>query len=381
MVANKKHIFCEGEITLENNFNGMVDNQEENFSLEKTTNEIALKVKNSPEVTALAQQIDVNNVETVMNFGQNTAQEISKFADQILSSMETTKVEDSGTLLVQLNKIMDKFDVKDFEEKKPTIFQKMFSKAKNTIDGLFQKYHTMGSEVDKVYIQLKEYESEIKTTNNMLNEMFSKNMEYYELLEKYINAGNVVVNDFKNSVIPELEQIASQSQDQIHQVNLSNGYQLLEMLEQRVYDLELAKNVALQTMPQIKLIQQGNYSLIRKINSAFIITMPIFKQCLTQAITLKRQAVQAKAMAALDEKTNELLLRNAQNTAMQSKLTAKLAAGSSIQIETLEETWQTIMNGIDETKQIQNEIKQKRVEGTRKLHEIQNEFQSKSNLK
>lgn len=359
----------------------MLENQEQNFNLEKTTNEIALKVKNSPEVTALAQQIDVNNVETVMGFGQDTAQEISKFADQILGSMETTKVEDSGTLLVQLNKIMDKFDIKDFEEKKPTLFQKMFNKAKNTIDSLFQKYHTMGSEVDKVYIQLKEYESEIKTTNNMLNEMFTKNMEYYELLEKYINAGYIVVNDFKNKVVPELERNASQSQDQIHQVNLSNGYQILEMLEQRVYDLELAKNVALQTMPQIKLIQKGNYSLIRKINSAFIITMPIFKQCLTQAITLKRQAVQAKAMAALDEKTNELLLRNAQNTAMQSKLTAQLASGSSIQIETLEKTWQTIMNGIDETRQIQNEIKQKRIEGTKKLHEIQDEFQNKSNLK
>lgn len=365
---------------MENNFDGVNNNQGESFSLEKTTNEIALKVKNSPEVVTLAKQIDVNNVETVMNFGQDTAQEISKFADQILNSMETTKVEDSGTLLVQLNKIMDKFDIKDFEEKKPNFFKKMFSKAKNTIDGLFQKYHTMGGEVDKVYVQLKEYESEIKTSNVMLDEMFTRNMEYYELLEKYIHAGNMVVNDFKSKIIPELERNTNQSTDQIHQVNLSNGRQLLEMLEQRVYDLELAKNVALQTMPQIKLIQKGNYNLIRKINSAFIITIPIFKQCLTQAITLKRQAVQAKAMAALDEKTNELLIRNAQNTAMQAKLTAQLSSGSSVQIETLEKTWKTILDGIEETKQIQNEIKQKRVEGTKRLHEIQDEFESKSNL-
>lgn len=242
---------------MENKFNSVMNNQEESFSLEKTTNEIALKVKNSPEVTALARQIDVNNVETVMNFGQNTAQEISKFADQILHSMETTKVEDSGTLLVQLNKIMDKFDIKDFDEKKPNFLQKMFNKAKNSIDGLFSKYHTMGSEVDKVYVQLKEYESEVKVSNGMLDEMFVKNMEYYELLEKYISAGNTVVDDFKNNILPELERNASQSSDQIHQINLSNGQQLLEMLEQRVFDLELAKNVALQTMPQIKLIQKG----------------------------------------------------------------------------------------------------------------------------
>ncbi|WDV45606.1 toxic anion resistance protein [Clostridiaceae bacterium M8S5] len=361
------------------NNQNVMDQQNQEFSLEKTKNEVAIKLQNSPEVVALARQIDISNVDSVMTFGQNTAQEISSFADKILASMETSKVEDSGTLLVQLNKIMDKFDIKDFEEKKPGLFQKLFNKAKNSIEALFSKYHTMGGEVDKVYVQLKEYEVEINQANNMLQEMFVKNMDYYELLEKHILAGNNVKNNFANTVIPQLQQKASTSTDQIDQINLSNANQILEMLDQRIYDLELAKNVALQTMPQIKLIQKGNYNLIRKINSAFIITMPIFKQCLTQAITLRRQAVQAKAMAALDEKTNELLLRNAQNTAMQSKLTAQLASSGAVQIETLEKTWQTIMQGIDETRQIQNEMKEKRIDGTRRLHEIQDEFNSKRN--
>ncbi len=255
--------------------------------------------------------------------------------------------------------------------------KKLFKKTKDSIEALLKKYHTMGGEVDKVYIQLKKYESEINTSNNTLNEMFDKNMVYYEQLEKYILAGNLVVDNFRNKVLPDLEQKAQNSTEQIDQINLSNGQQLLEMLEQRVYDLELAKNVSLQTMPQIKLIQRGNYNLVRKINSAFIITIPIFKQSLTQAITLKRQAVQAEAMSALDEKTNELLLRNAQNTAMQSKITAKLASDSSIKIETLEKTWETIIRGIDETKQIQDDAKQKRVEGTQRLHQIQSEFQNK----
>lgn len=358
----------------------MLNAQTQEFSLEKTKNEVAVKLQNSPEVVALTKQIDLTKVDSVMTFGQNTAQEVSSFADKILSSMETSKIEDSGSLLLQLNKIMDKFDIKDFEEKKPSLFQKMFKKAKNTIDALFNKYHTMGGEVDKVYVQLKEYEVEINQANNMLQEMFVRNMDYYELLEKHIMAGNQVKNNFQNTVLPQLEQKASTSTDQIDQFNFQNAGQMLEMLDQRIYDLELAKNVSLQTMPQIKLIQKGNYNLIRKINSAFIITMPIFKQCLTQAITLRRQAVQAKAMAALDEKTNELLLRNAQNTAMQSKLTAQLASGGAVQIETLEKTWQTIMQGIDETRQIQEEMKQKRIDGTRRLHEIQDEYKAKANV-
>ncbi|BDR65155.1 toxic anion resistance protein [Clostridium tetani] len=347
------------------------------FNLEKTTNEVTFKLQNSPEILSLSKEIDLKNVDTIMNFGQSASQEISTFADKILHSIETTSVEDSGELLTQLNKIMNKFDVQDFKDKKPGFFEKLFKKTKDSIDALLKKYHTMGGEVDKVYIQLKKYEEEINTSNNTLNEMFNKNMDYYEQLEKYILAGNLVVDNFKNKVLPELQQKAQNSMEQIDQINLSNGQQLLEMLEQRVYDLELAKNVSLQTMPQIKLIQRGNYNLVRKINSAFIITIPIFKQSLTQAITLKRQAVQAEAMSALDEKTNELLLRNAENTAMQSKITAKLASDSSIKIETLEKTWETIIRGIDETKQIQDDVKQKRIEGTQKLHQIQNQFKSR----
>ncbi|KGI39278.1 toxic anion resistance protein [Clostridium tetani] len=347
------------------------------FNLEKTTNEVTFKLQNSPEILSLSKEIDLKNVDTIMNFGQSASQEISTFADKILHSIETTSVENSGELLTQLNKIMNKFDVQDFKDKKPGFFEKLFKKTKDSIDALLKKYHTMGGEVDKVYIQLKKYEEEINTSNNTLNEMFNKNMDYYEQLEKYILAGNLVVDNFKNKVLPELQQKAQNSMEQIDQINLSNGQQLLEMLEQRVYDLELAKNVSLQTMPQIKLIQRGNYNLVRKINSAFIITIPIFKQSLTQAITLKRQAVQAEAMSALDEKTNELLLRNAQNTAMQSKITAKLASDSSIKIETLEKTWETIIRGINETKQIQDDVKQKRIEGTQKLHQIQNQFKSR----
>lgn len=361
---------------LENN-NSSDALQLEAIDVEKETNEIALKVKNSPEVLEMAAKLDVSNAESVMNFGQETATEVSRFADRILHSIETTKVEDSGALLNQLNNIMNKFDIKDFEEKKPGFFSRFMRKAKDSIDNLFKKYHTMGGEIDKVYVQLKKYESEIKQSNNDLEQMFDKNLEYYESLEKHICAGKLVIQDFNNRILPELQNKAETSGDQIDKINLSNAMQLVEMLEQRLYDLELAQNVALQTMPQIKLIQKGNYNLIRKINSAFIVTIPIFKQSLTQAITLKRQAVQAKAMAALDERTNELILKNAENTALQSKLTAKLASGGSINIETLEKTWETIVKGIEETRQIENEAKQSRIDGQKKLAAIQKDFESK----
>lgn len=352
-------------------------NEPNAVNLDKETNEIALKVQNSPEIIALSNQLDIKDAQAVLKFGQDTSQEISKFADKILHSLETTNVEDSGTLLQQLNKIMDKFEMKDFKEGKSGFLEKIFKKAKKSMEDLFKKYHTMGGEIDKVYVELSNYESEINSSNTMLEEMFNKNMEYYETIEKYIQAGKIIVEKVKNEVIPELQLKANESPDQINQVNLSNGHRALDMMEQRIYDLELAKTVSLQTMPQIKLIQQGNYNLVRKINSAFIITIPIFKNAMIQAITLKRQAIQANAMKALDDRTNELLLKNAQNIAAQSKLTAELASGSSIKIETLEQTWQTIMQGIDETKKIQEEAKQKRLAGAKRMHELQNDYKNK----
>jgi len=354
--------------------------KEPTIDVEEVQHEVALKLENSHEVVALTRQIDMRDANTILTFGNETANEISQFADKILATMRTSTVEDSGDMLIQLNKIMDKFDIKDFEEKKPGFLEKLFNSAKNAIETLLQKYDTMGTEVNKVFQTLKSYEAEINKSNEVLEEMFERNMDYYELLEKYIYAGNQVIQEVKTNHLPMLEQKAQTSGQQLDQVNLNNAHQMLEMLEQRVYDLELAKNVSLQTMPQIKLIQKGNFNLVRKINSAFIITIPIFKQCLTQAITLKRQAIQAKAMSALDEKTNELLLRNAQNTALQSKLTAQLASNSSIDIETLEETWRTIVQGIEETKAIQDEAKQKRIDGTKRLQAIQDDFQNKTKL-
>ncbi len=164
------------------------------------------------------------------------------------------------------------------------------------------------------------------------------------------------------------------SGDNSIQFEIQTLNQALAMLEQRTQDLRTAENVAMQSIPMIKTMEFSNMNLVRKINSAFIVTLPVFKQALAQAIMLKRQKIQAEAMSALDEKTNEMLVKNARNTVEQSKMTARLASGSSIKIETLETTWRTIMNGIEETRQIQENAKKKRVEDQARLETIKSDF-------
>lgn len=127
----------------------------------------------------------------------------------------------------------------------------------------------------------------------------------------------------------------------------------------------------------IKTMEFSNANLTRKINSAFIVTLPVFKQALAQAMMLKRQKIQADSMSALDKRTNELLIKNAQNTVEQSKQITRMTNTSSVQIETLEKTWNTIVSGIDETKRIQEEAKRKREEDSKRLDVIKQQYAEK----
>ena len=231
----------------------------------------------------------------------------------------------------------------------------------------------MGEEVDKIYVQLKQYEGEIKQSNRKLEQMFEANVNYYHELVKYILAGEQGCREIEEYIAKREADMAATG-DQSIQFELQTLQQALQMLEQRTQDLRIAENVAMQSVPMIRTMEFTNMNLVRKINSAFIITLPVFKQALAQAIMLKRQKIQAEAMSALDEKTNEMLIKNARNTVEQSKMTARMASGSSVKIETLENTWRTIVNGIDETKRIQETARQQRIEDQKRLETIKEEF-------
>jgi uncharacterized protein YaaN involved in tellurite resistance len=333
---------------------------------------------NSQEVDTIVSTIELDNLESIVSFGHEAAEEISKASDVILNSVNMSQLDDSSAMLNSLAKIMSKFDVEEIKEE-PGILGKIFGNLRKQLDRIVEKYQTMGGEVDKIYVQLKKYEEEIKQSNRKLNQMFEANVQYYHELVKYILAGEQGCRELEDYIIKRQSDMELTGDNSI-QFEIQSLQQALVMLEQRTQDLRTAENVAMQSIPMIKTMEFSNMNLVRKINSAFIITLPVFKQALAQAIMLKRQRVQAEAMSALDEKTNELLIKNARNTAEQSRLTAALASGSSIKVDTLETTWRTIMNGIEETKQIQEIARQKRVEDQARLEMIKTEFNQKYNM-
>jgi uncharacterized protein YaaN involved in tellurite resistance len=236
---------------------------------ETKVSDIKLALQKEPEVQNLARTIDERDQIQVLEFGKEPAVQISRFSDQILNNMRTTKVEDSGELLKQLGRIMDKFDAKDFQKTSGGFFGKLFKKGEKVVEKLFGKYQTMGSEIDKVYIEISKYQHEMVDSTNMLEQMYEQNYQYYLTLEKYIVAGEIKVEELKNNQLPQLESRAA-SGEQMASMQLDSLKNAIELLEQRIYDLEMAKMVALQTAPQIRLLQRGNTKLIGKINSAFV---------------------------------------------------------------------------------------------------------------
>lgn len=326
----------------------------------------------SDEVDALVSTIEVNNLETIVSFGAEAADEISKASDIVLNSMSMSQIDESSEMLNALSKIMSKFDIDEIREDKG-LFNKLFGNLRKQLEKILQKYHTMGDEVDKIYVQLKQYESEIKQSNRNLNQMFDANVGYYHELVKYILAGEQGCKELENYIAQRQQDYENTAANAI-QLELSSLNNALMMLEQRTQDLRTAENIAMQSIPMIKTMEYSNMNLVRKINSAFIVTLPVFKQALAQAIMLKRQKIQAEAMSELDKKTNEMLIKNAKNTVEQSKMTAKLASGSSIKIDTLEKTWRTIVNGIDETRAIQENARKQRIDDAARLDQIKKEF-------
>lgn len=326
----------------------------------------------SEEVDALVSTIEVNNLETIVSFGAEAAENISKASDVILNSVNMSQLDESSEMLNALSKVMSKFDVEEFKDN-GGLFNKLFGNMKKQLDKILDKYNTMGGEVDKIYVQLKQYESEIKQSNRKLEQMFDANVDYYHQLVKYILAGEQGCRELEAYIAQRQADFEATGDNSI-QLELAGLNNALMMLEQRTQDLRVAENIAIQSIPMIKTMAYSNMNLVRKINSAFIVTLPVFKQGLAQAVMLKRQKIQAEALSELDKKTNEMLIKNAKNTVEQSKMTARLASGSSVKIETLETTWRTIVNGIEETQNIQKEARKQRIDDAARLENIKQEF-------
>lgn len=347
-------------------------------SLATARDNVKAQIIKSGEAKALSDKLSVNNPQSIVEFGKPIAESMSKCADEILRRQDMNTIAQTTTMMSTLAKIMDKVDIGEIKDidSEPGFFERVFNSAQRKLDNLIAKYNNVGTEIEKVCVELRTYEADIEQSNKDLETLYENGQRSYQELIKYTIAGECALDEIAEYKRGLELQAANDPQAALQ---LNNVNQAQQLLEQRVQDLRMAETVALQSLPIIKAMEFGNLNLARKINSSFIVTIPVFKNAVAQAMIAKRQSYQAQALKALDDKTNEMLIKNAQNAADNMRMSAQLTGSSAIKIETIEQSWQTIMDGIKDTKAIQAELARQREQDKAKIEEINHRYLSQVN--
>ena len=360
-----------------------IDSQEVQKVNEIVANTDAYKerLKQLPEVQALTNEINVQDVNTIVSFGQKSAEEITKISDKILSIAKVPTNKDAAQMITQLAKVMDKFDIRELEKiqsepAKQGFIQKLKQKITDELEALISKYDDMSKEVDKISQLLRTYENQTKQDNVILTEMCQANYNYFEQLERYVVAAELGLNEiasYREQVANRTDISEDQKNAQLQQLDM-----MTQMLDQRKYDLLQAEIVARMTVPMLQNMQLTNVNLLREINTAFVVGMPIFKQNLAQAIMLKRQAITANSMEQFKGAINKQLEQNATYASVQGKLVAENVTKGTFDMETLRKVYSTIKTGTENTKRIMSEQESKNKENSKELEQLKSDIQSGS---
>lgn len=332
-----------------------------------------------PEVQAMTAEIDITDVNSVATFGQKSAEEISAISDKIFAVVKVPTNKDAAEMMVKLAKIMNKFDIKELEKiqsepQKQGLIQKLKQKITDELEALISKYDNLGREVDSVAQLLKTYENQTKQDNVTLTEMCMANHRYYDLLEKYIVAAELGIEE----IAKQRDKIANRTDLSDDQKNmaLSQLDMMSQMLGQRQYDLLQAETVARMTVPMLQNMQLTNVNLIRQINNAFVVGLPTFKQNLAQAILLKRQAIVGNATAQFQEAVAKQALQNTQYAAAQGKVIAENAMKGTFQMGDLRTMFETIKNGNKAVQDIMERQAAENKENAKELERMKADIQA-----
>ena len=297
------------------------------------SHEGANEIEASEELVKIVDNLVMNKPESILKLGLKPALEILKLSDKLLKLILDVPEGDSEILFGRLNDIMSDFQGIYPSTKRKFLLNKLKSTVMGSIKTPYKQFVEIGNEIDKVYVRLKQYRSEIRSLKHNLDEMSEEYCKNSQQLELYFQAGKLVLCNWKND-LKRIQDRSTDSIDIIKQMDrtLKND---IEMLELRMYDLRVCKIVALQTTQQIEILQIGTNELLEKINSALISTIPVFRQSILQ-------------IAAYEKQVEE----------------------NVIEIAALESAEKTLTNGIDEAIKIQVNLKEKRSESIKKLHEF-----------
>lgn len=325
------------------------------------------------QVEEFAKKIDLYDSQTVLQYASGTQKQIADFSEQ---AMENVKTKDFGEVGDTLTKVIGELKNFDAEEEKKGIFG-FFKKNANKIAALKLKYEKAETNIENICGVLEGHQIQLMKDAAMLDQMYAMNQDYFKQLTMYIIAGKRKLENAKNVELPQL-QAKAQASGLSEDLNVANDYaSLIARFEKKVYDLELTRTIALQTAPQIRMIQNNDVMMSEKIQSMLVNTVPLWKSQMVIALGIEHANQAAKAQQAVTDMTNELLKKNAENLKTATVSTAKQMERGIVDIETLEHTNQLLISTIDEVMQIQEEGRQQREKAEQSLQQMEDNLKNK----
>ncbi|MGL9729443.1 toxic anion resistance protein [Enterococcus sp. DIV0756] len=308
----------------------------------------------------LAKKIDVNDSQAVISYGATAQTKLSEFSQSMLNTVSSQDIGPIGDSLNQLMYRLNEANPDELRVGEGNIFQKMFGKVKQSIYEITTKYQKIGAQIDKIATKLNVEKDGLLRDNQMLETLYNKNKDYFDALNIYIAAAELKMEEMKLTTIPAATEKAQASGDQMD-VQVVNDYtQFLDRLDKRTYDLKLARQITIQQAPQIRLIQNTNQALAEKIQASINTAIPLWKNQVAIALTLLRQKDAATAQRQVSETTNDLLKKNSEMLKISTIETAKENERGIVDLDTLQQTQNDLVETLEETLRIQKEGRERR---------------------
>ena len=308
----------------------------------------------------LAKKIDVNDSQAVISYGSTAQTKLSEFSQSMLNTVSSQDIGPIGDSLNQLMYRLNEANPDELRVGEGNIFQKMFGKVKQSIYEITTKYQKIGAQIDKIATKLNVEKDGLLRDNQMLETLYNKNKDYFDALNIYIAAAELKIEEMKLTTIPAATVKAQASGDQMD-VQVVNDYtQFLDRLDKRTHDLKLARQITIQQAPQIRLIQNTNQALAEKIQASINTAIPLWKNQVAIALTLLRQKDAATAQRQVSETTNDLLKKNSEMLKISTIETAKENERGIVDLETLQQTQNDLVETLEETLRIQKEGRERR---------------------
>jgi uncharacterized protein YaaN involved in tellurite resistance len=325
------------------------------------------------QVDDFVKRIDISNSQAVMNYGAGTQKKMADFTEKALDNARSKDLGEVGDMITSLLGQLKGLN----QEEEEKGFLGFFKKGTNKLNNMKAKYAEVETNVTAISNELEKHQIQLMKDVAVLDQMYELNLNYFKELSMYILAGKRKLKQARETELKALQEKAQRTGLQEDAQAARDYSEMCDRFEKKLYDLDLTRMVAMQTGPQIRMIQNSNTVMAEKIQSTIVNTIPLWKNQMVIAIGLKHSTDAAKAQREVSDMTNELLKKNAESLKIATIESAKEAERGIVDMETLKHTNEMLISTMDEVLTIQSEGKQKRREAEAELAQIEDQLRAK----